>query len=119
MSDVLPTEEKPVWDDAAAALRELAPSAMVPAGLRPLLMQAADEIERLVREVSRLMALMPEHDTRESYRCTECGAFHLRHPDVPERPSSLECTCREGLPRCGAPVHRDQGTRPVTTTRKP
>lgn len=39
---------------------------------------AADQIERLRHEVNRLMGFMPEHDTRETYRCTECGAFHLR-----------------------------------------
>lgn len=38
----------------------------------------AREVVRLQAEVNRLMGLMPEHDTRESYRCTECGAFHLR-----------------------------------------
>lgn len=39
------------------------------------------EIERLRQEVKRLMCFMPEHDTRETYRCIVCGAFHL-HDDV-------------------------------------
>ena len=46
---------------------------------------AVEEVKRLDGEVKRLMGFMPEHDTRESYRCTECGAFHLRHPDVGEK----------------------------------
>jgi hypothetical protein len=41
-----PTREPthPQWEDTAGALRELAPSAAVPAGLRPLMLQAAEQI---------------------------------------------------------------------------
>lgn len=47
------------------------------------------EIRRLSAEVKRLQGFMPEHDTRMSYRCITCGAFHLQD-DVPEGPKPCE-----------------------------
>jgi len=48
------TDEELRWRDPAAALRELAPSGEVPPGLRPLMQQAASEIQRLRAENSML-----------------------------------------------------------------
>ena len=43
---------------------------------------AIEDVKRLTAEVNRLMGFMPEHDTRESYRCVECGAYHSRQPNA-------------------------------------
>lgn len=71
------------------------------------------EIKRLEREVSRLMALMPEHDTRESYRCTECGAFHLQPRKFVKVDTEDGQVVVEACPDCGMldpdlnPLHAD------------
>lgn len=70
---------------------------------------AANEIERLEREVNRLLGLMSEHDTRESFRCLECGAYHLRQPlDVPVTRDTRPCRvdycpndAQDGSDACG------------------
>lgn len=72
----------------------------------------AKTVIELQKEVARLMALMPEHDTRESYRCAECGAFHLRAAtDVPQGlPQACPCGAERGaLRHADGCTHADAG----------
>lgn len=79
MSDALPAET------VIKAVNARMPNSVTPATRMEIhpseWLTLTYEIERLRHEVSRLMGFMPEHDTRGTYRCTECGAFHLRLPD--------------------------------------
>lgn len=68
MTDALSTDpagplyrEDVHWADSAAALRQLAPLPSVPPGLRPLMLQAADEIERLRELLSIAQDRNAEH----------------------------------------------------------
>lgn len=77
----------------------------------------ADELERLERENKRLHHERAEDVDRmeRAAECierlnAECNRLAGLRVDVG---TALECTCREGLPRCAASVHRDQVTRPA------
>ena len=54
----LTSKEQLHWHDPAAALRELAPCEVIPEGLRPLMLQAADELDEIerLREALQIIA---------------------------------------------------------------
>ena len=45
-----------------------------------LLIDARNELKALRMRCDRQAKIIAKDDTTESYRCTECGAWHLRPP---------------------------------------